>query len=165
VSAAVRAARVEDAAAIAGLFISAWRAAYRGLVPDVLLDGFTLEERTAKWRERLAGDDLTLVVDDVAGYCRRRAVSRDDDVPAGTGEIESLYVNPERLRQGLGGALLVAALADLRDAGCEAATLWVFEANERARAFYSRFGFAPDGTTQHDPGTGVPELRMRCGLG
>jgi ribosomal protein S18 acetylase RimI-like enzyme len=161
----VRPARVEDAPAIARVFIEAWNAAYRGLVPDAFLDGFTLEERTEKWRARLAGDDLTLVVDDVSGYCRRRAVSRDEDVPAGTGEIESLYVDPKRLRRGLGGALLRVALEDLRRAGCDAVTLWVFVANAGARAFYERFGFAPDGTCQQDPGTGVPELRMRRELG
>jgi ribosomal protein S18 acetylase RimI-like enzyme len=126
-------------------------------VPDEFLDAFTLEERTAKWRARIAGDDLTLVVDDVGGYCRRRTR------PGGTGEIESLYVHPAQQRRGLGGALLSAALEDLRV--CDAVTLWVFEANRGARAFYARFGFAPDGTRQIDPGTGVPELRMRRELG
>jgi hypothetical protein len=36
----------------------------------------------------------------------------------------------------------------------------VFEANPRARGFYARHGFVPDGTRQIEPGTGVPEVRL-----
>lgn len=43
---------------------------------------------------------------------------------------------------GLGLRLLDAAIGD------RPASLWVLERNPRARAFYERNGFAPDGTTE-----------------
>ena len=42
------------------------------------------------------------------------------------------------------------------------ATLWVFEANATARAFYLRHGWEPDGGTRVEPEFGEPEVRLRC---
>ena len=44
--------------------------------------------------------------------------------------------------------------------GSRPASLWVFVGNARARAFYGRHGFTPDGTEADDLATGVRELRM-----
>jgi RimJ/RimL family protein N-acetyltransferase len=44
--------------------------------------------------------------------------------------------------------------------GKEPASLWVFEGNHRARAFYRRHGFAEDGARVDDPFFGLPEIRM-----
>ena len=97
----VRRARVEDAGGIARAWVRAWQVAYRGLVPDEVLDALDVDERRALWRERLEGGDCTFVVEDlgIAGYCRV--------VPPS--EIASLYVLPERRRGGVGSALLAAA--------------------------------------------------------
>ena len=40
----------------------------------------------------------------------------------------------------------------MRAAGYEEVVLWVFEANQRARAFYERQGFAPAGPQQQAHG-------------
>ena len=50
----VRWATADDAAAIAAVHIASWRAAYRGLLPDAVLDSLSLEARTDHWREWLA---------------------------------------------------------------------------------------------------------------
>ena len=96
----VRRARVEDAGGIARAWVRAWQVAYRGLVPDEVLDALDVDERRALWRERLEGGDCTFVVEDlgIAGYCRV--------VPPA--EIASLYVLPERRHGGVGSALLAA---------------------------------------------------------
>jgi ribosomal protein S18 acetylase RimI-like enzyme len=152
----VRRARVEDAGGIARVWVRGWRSAYRGLVPDPYLDALDVEERRERWRERLEDGVCAFVVEQhgIAGYCRV-------DPP---GEVASLYVLPERRRGGIGSALLVAGLDELRARGGEAATLWVFKANHTARAFYARFGFAPDGTEGVDERTGVDEIRLRAEL-
>jgi 2-(1,2-epoxy-1,2-dihydrophenyl)acetyl-CoA isomerase len=36
----------------------------------------------------------------------------------------------------------------------------VFEQNPRARAFYARHGFVPDGARATDDWTGLPEVRL-----
>ena len=68
----VRRARPEDAGGIARVWIAAWRIAYRGLVPDALLDGLSVDERRAHWRARLEAGDTTFVAAEhgIAGYCR-----------------------------------------------------------------------------------------------
>jgi ribosomal protein S18 acetylase RimI-like enzyme len=54
------------------------------------------------------------------------------------------------------------ALELMAQDGRDDVTLWVLEANERARRFYAGFGFAADGTRKLlDFGELVPELRYR----
>jgi ribosomal protein S18 acetylase RimI-like enzyme len=52
------------------------------------------------------------------------------------GWIDHLYVRPERLRCGIGGALLTFAQRQQDEL-----RLYTFQSNARARAFYERFGF------------------------
>ncbi len=53
-----------DARAIAGVHVASWRAAYAGLMPDTVLAGLSVEERTASWTRLLAEPGQhTLVVE------------------------------------------------------------------------------------------------------
>lgn len=54
------------------------------------------------------------------------------------GWIDHLYVEPERFGRGIGSLLLAKALEDRSER-----SLWVFERNTIARAFYERHGFEP----------------------
>jgi ribosomal protein S18 acetylase RimI-like enzyme len=168
----VRRATPDDASAIARVHVRAWRAAYRGILPDDLLDGLSVEQRTARWGEWLAasgGEVATLVATgaggEVTGFCGVATPSRDDDATERTAEIAATYVDPDRWRGGIGAALLDAALGELRAAGYRDATLWVLAENAPARAFYARHGFAPDGReSRHDATGGQPIVRMRIAL-
>jgi GNAT superfamily N-acetyltransferase len=71
--------------------------------------------------------------------------SRDPDAAEDVGELRSLFVAAGRWRRGVGRELVSAALYDLRVRGCSEATVWSFDANERANAFYEAMGFARDG--------------------
>src|SRR5258708_36003066 len=59
----VRTARFEDARQIAEVHVSSWQAAYRGIVPDTLLDSLSVEAWTGLWQERLsrAGQTMNIV--------------------------------------------------------------------------------------------------------
>ena len=61
----------------------------------------------------------------VIGFC-----ARDDE------EVHALYVGSKARGQGCGARLL----ADMQDA-TDSLTLWTFQANTRAQAFYTRHGF------------------------
>lgn len=61
------------------------------------------------------------------------------------GEIVSIYFLPQYIRKGLGTLLTQAALAELKKMGYQSCCLWVLEENERARRFYEKMGFVPDG--------------------
>jgi GNAT superfamily N-acetyltransferase len=77
-----------------------------------------------------------------------------------TGELYALYVTPDWWSAGAGRALLATVVAALRAAGYRRAVLWTLTRNARARRFYEKAGFAPDGTTSILTGLGdVEELR------
>jgi ribosomal protein S18 acetylase RimI-like enzyme len=84
--------------------------------------------------------------------------------PAGlageTGELYTLYVAPAHWSTCAGRALTDAALDGLRAAGYRRVVLWTLIENARARRFYDKAGFAPDGATNTLAGLGnVEELR------
>src|SRR3954451_14011406 len=94
----VRQAKVLDAADIAAVHVRSWQVGYRGLLPDELLDGLSIEARTRDWTRWLdAADDagLTLVGQadgHTVGFCSVATPSRDPDAGARTAEIGALYV-------------------------------------------------------------------------
>jgi GNAT superfamily N-acetyltransferase len=57
--------------------------------------------------------------------------------------LEELYVEPALREQGLGSALLEAAIATARDAGCAALDLEVEASHARVESLYARRGFRP----------------------
>ena len=72
----------------------------------------------------------------------------------------TLYVTPEHWSTGTGRALTDAALDGLRTAGYRRVVLWTLTANARARRFYAKAGFAPDGAINILTGLGnLEELR------
>lgn len=70
-------------------------------------------------------------------------------------EIRKCYVDPCFQDQGVGGALLEFAIEKF-----EANRVWVLEKNERALAFYARFGFRPTGERQPEGSTGVFSIAL-----
>jgi hypothetical protein len=76
-----------------------------------------------------------------------RGRTRDADAPDTVGELIAVYLDPALWSTGLGGRLHAAAVADLATP-CEQATSWVLEGNTRARAFYERQNWRPDGTVK-----------------
>ena len=164
----IRLARLEDAPAIAQVHVTAWQAAYRGLLPANLLDNLTVEGRIQEWNEILSlGVGYILVctaVERIIGFAGC-GECRDPDLSDGrTGELYAIYLTPAFWGQGYGAALLTAALALLEQDEYRLATLWVLEGNQRARGFYEHAGFVADGAIKSEalPGGGeVREVRYR----
>jgi GNAT superfamily N-acetyltransferase len=70
--------------------------------------------------------------------------------------VEQLYVAPESQRQGHGSRLL-----RLAQSSRTTLTLWTFEANTPARAFYETHGFEVDGPVSTDNEERAPAVRYR----
>jgi GNAT superfamily N-acetyltransferase len=154
------------------LHVRSWRVAYRGIVPDAILDGMSIEGRREFWARAIAqaaaepSRQARIWVVEAAGAVLGLATTRpcaDEDAPPGTGELHSIYLAPEAWSRGLGSALLATAVDDLRRRGYTPLVLWVIEANGRGRRFYERAGWRPHGARQpiDFDGVAVDEIRYR----
>ncbi len=172
-TARVRPAVVEDARRLAEIHVDAWRAAYRGQMPDALLASLSADDRAEKrrqWLEKpLTPDHRTWVVvgdlERIVGFANT-GPARDDHGDFDTGELYAIYLDPTKWGRGFGRTLLDHALADLRLRGWHTCVLWVLDTNTRARRFYEIAGFRPDGADKVEPFGGVPlrEVRYRLEL-
>lgn len=160
-----------DLEAIATLHVQSWQSAYRGILPDGVLDQLTAQDRVRDWARWLATPDAhTYAAVErrrLVGFARILPAEGSPDVPPASGEISHLYVAPDSQRMGVGQALLTRSLEDIVARGLERAVLWVLEKNYRARAFYERAGFRLDGARRTDPerlGTGAPEVRYQFAI-
>lgn len=144
----IRPATAADARALAELEVRAWRWAYVDFVAEE--DMITIADRVRRWEgENVDGAFVAEVDGRVVGV-----VQVDD-----AGQLRGLYVEPAAQGAGLGAALHDFALAELAQRGASEATLWVFEGNGHARAFYERRGWTADGAT--GVAAEAPELRYR----
>lgn len=163
---AVRPALLGDIDSIGRVHVRSWQRAYRGQIPDAVLDALDPAERARKWLEWLdkPGFRLQVAVHDeaVVGFCSLIR-SRDDDASDAVGEVAALYVDPASWRSGAGTALMSSALAEARATGYRAVTLWVLTSNTSARQFYEHIGFEPDGGSKVETirGCALPHLRYR----
>ncbi len=140
-------ARAEDAPAIAALVNLAYR----------VEDFFKAADRTSEAEVRQLLVDETFLIaraDDgsLAGVVR---VSVHGDV----GHFGMLAVAPQFQGRGLGRALVEAAEAWGRAAGCTTMTLEVASPRTELPPFYARLGYEPAGTKPW-PETGLHELKQ-----
>lgn len=145
---------------------SAWRAAYRELIPAALLDGRWAQDHAGAWGRALAGERPPLVFvavrnESLLGFCAIVTPSDDHDEDATVAKVAALNVRASVWRTGVGTALMEEALATLRSGGWCSAALWVLQRNVRARAFYRRLGFEHDGSIDVFGESGAMVVRMR----
>ena len=123
---AIRRATAADAVAVADVFVSSFGATY----------SFPLAHTDAEVRDWIrdvvvAERETWVAVDD------RRVVGMMVVAP---GDLDQLYVVPDRLGTGIGRRLLDTA----KERSPAGLTLYTFEVNDRARRFYERNGFVAE---------------------
>jgi ribosomal protein S18 acetylase RimI-like enzyme len=179
----IRAGSAADAAQVAAVQRETWFAAYEGIIAAEVIDRVTVPDdgarvrqsfRTRPWQRMLVatGSDAS----EVAGYASYGPETDVLNAPwphpltaDGAGgrvaELYALYVRPACWSTGTGRTLMDRVLARTGAAGYQSITLWVLRDNERARRFYERAGFAPDGATNVLTGLGdILEIRYRRSL-
>lgn len=163
----LREARRGDERAVAELHVRSWQEAYRGLMPAEFLAALDPRERAGRYRfEGGEGRPTTVLAEGrtLEGKTSEReafeegeallgfvtfGASRDGDA-RGLGEVYALYVDPDRLRGGVGRRLMGEARRRLNGLGFSEAILWVLQGNDRARDFYEGEGWAGDGATREE---------------
>jgi ribosomal protein S18 acetylase RimI-like enzyme len=145
---AIRRAAPADAAALAQVHEATWRETYVGLMSEEMLDALTADARAEAWERILSGRSNYLATTYVAdrsgvlvafGSCGEQ---RDPAFRAAGygGEIAAVYVLKSDQRQGLGTRLMQTMIADLRERGLSAFTLWMPRENIPARSLYESLG-------------------------
>jgi ribosomal protein S18 acetylase RimI-like enzyme len=140
----IRPARLADAEAIARVHVQAWRETYRGLVPDSVLAGLSVEGRVRAWSDMIGAGDAAPAVfvaeqdGTIVGFASARLMH--DPLLATDGEVTSIYLLDVCKRRGIGRLLFRQIVAWLRERDCTSLGLWVLDTNEVARAFYAALG-------------------------
>lgn len=124
-----------------------------------------LQRRSAlvweEYREALLShpDAIHVSAGDIAAGAVRVAVDGNEVVgfstvliDGGRGELDALFVEPDRMRSGIGRVLIDDAAAVVRAAG---GTRLDVTANPRALGFYEKVGFVADGEVATRFGPGV----------
>jgi ribosomal protein S18 acetylase RimI-like enzyme len=137
----IRGARISDAQDIAEVHDSAWRDAYRGIIPGRELEKMVARRGPRWWQGAIRqGTRLTVLDFDesVSGYTSYGR-NRVPSLPYG-GEIFELYLMPEFQGMGFGRRLFDAARRDLANFGLRSTLVWALADNDRALAFYAHLG-------------------------
>ena len=141
----VRRATVDDAEAIERIRVETWRATYRGLLPNGLID--QLQPNVERRRERLRSatpSELNFVAEEamgVVGYAFAGPErSRDAEY---AGEVYAIYVLPAAQGKGHGRALIRECARALASCGLTTMLIWVLRENQIGRGFYERIGGRP----------------------
>jgi ribosomal protein S18 acetylase RimI-like enzyme len=140
----IRPARLADADAIAQVHVRAWRETYRGLIPDSVLAGLSVEGRVRAWSDMIGAGDATPAIfvaeqgGTIVGFASARLMH--DPLLATDGELTSIYLLDGHKRQGTGRLLFRHLVAWLRERDCTSLGLWVLDTNTGARAFYAALG-------------------------
>lgn len=167
----VREMTFADCDRVAEIRVRGWQSAYRGLMPQPYLDALSVREDAEHRRERLRRSDgsvVNLVAEqdgELFGWAAHGPY-REGEVRTADAELYAIYVDTGRYGAGIGHALLQESVRRCTAAGHDRMYLWVLKDNTRARAFYERAGFWPDGAEEpfEVDGVPVPEVRYTRGL-
>ena len=143
----LRAARADDAKAVAEIWEQGWRDGHLGNVPDELVALRTPESLATRAADRVADTTVATVAGEVAGF-----------VMVVGAEVEQVYVSARHRGSGIANTLLVEAERQVAAGGHPKAWLAVAPGNARARRFYERQGWADEGRFDY----GAAGLSVPC---
>ncbi len=164
----IRRAEPSDARGIAEVKVISWKSAYRGILPDSLLDDLSVGDNEGRWRARIIEHTSQVLVLEqngrIIGFVAFGA-SRDEDVDReSVGEVYAIYLEPREWRRGHGSSLVGAAIESLQEEGYAEVTLWTLHNNERGIKFYEAVGFEADEAAKvvtREDGTELRQVRYR----
>ena len=155
----IRRVKQGDAEALGAVQTASWKAAFRGILSEEMLEKLTDPQKAAAMYRRLLADGTgNGYIGEIDGKAHCIAYwdkARDADMPQ-YAEIICMHSLPDNWRKGYGGQMMDRLLADIAQAGFEKVMLWVFTENARARAFYEAKGFRS--TDKIQPAFGTTEI-------
>ena len=146
----VRKAFPEDAAFCANIHKRSWLYAYT----HCLGEEFILQRhkgREAVWKIMLTSpenDNYVAVLNGKIIGIISIGKERDGDMPANTGELCGFYLDPDYIGKGYGRKAMDWVKQELFSRGYNSVVVWVLDENRRAKRFYLKNGFVPEGTVK-----------------
>ena len=138
-----------DLAQIGRVNVDVWRQTYTGLFSNEFLDRLSYEKSTARFSHMISNANqpsflmVAEVAESVVGYAHAGASRERSLAPDVDGELYGLYLMPAYHGQGVGKALVAAAMTELKQRGFHSAVVVVFTENAHARAVYQALGAVP----------------------
>lgn len=136
----IRPARLSDAGALGDVHHAAWREAYQGIIPSLVLQRMMARRGATWWNDAIRKRAIQVleVGGAVVGYA---AYGRSHDPQRrNAAEIQELYLLPEYQGIGLGGRLFSAVRATIGSKGYSRVMVRALADNGRAIEFYERRG-------------------------
>lgn len=158
----IRRAVTGDSKSLANIIVESWRSAYSDLIPEDEITKFLDKQKRQQQFERFIEDGEIVLIGSYDGiHCGLVFANKDNDEQLEEcGSIYSIYLLEEYWGKGLSIRLMNEVISILKAEGCKKVSLWVYEANTRARQFYEKCGFIFDGTKKYSRFSNKPiELR------
>jgi GNAT superfamily N-acetyltransferase len=164
-----RNATVRDAEALAELGAATFVDTFGHLYQPGDLQIFLQNHTPGVWAKELADAAFAVRVAELdgrmVGYAKLGPPHLPFEPRGEAAELRQLYVLEEMKGQGVAHALIEWVIDRARDRGADHLYLSVFTDNHRARRFYEKFGFEPEGTYAFMVGTHADEdIVMRLAL-
>ncbi len=138
---AIRRSQAEDAPALSALYGDAWRFAYRGIIPGLVLERMVAQRGPRWWRHMHGLGGVTTILEFEGAPAGYASFGRSRFGSLGAeGEIYELYLKAEYHGAGLGRQLFRAARDELRSEGLRGLVVRSLVANESACRFYRAMG-------------------------
>jgi len=158
-----------DAPAIDALFRASFNETFAHLYHPSDLAAFLSAFTQEAWRRELADPDFAFRLAEqdaiLAGYAKLSSVSLPVEPRGPAAELRQLYVARPWHGAGIARALMDWTLGEARRRGARELYLSVFTGNQRANAFYARYGFEEVGPYAFMVGTQADEdIIMRAEL-
>lgn len=145
----IRKAAAQDAERIAEIDAVSSRYAYGEILPEEILKDLTAESRVPVYRRWIAEKrfDLFVYEDPDTGTVKGMmgtGLCGDEDKEEAY-ELHFLYLDPAFVGAGIGSEMMRFFEEKGREKGCPELVVWVLEENEKARRFYEKHHYRPDG--------------------
>ena len=142
----IRRATETDIPHVAQIHVASRRDAYRGVIPDAMVEARTIEGAIEMWLAHLAKYPANLTVaempdEQIAGFSCAGPVTNTERSGPYEFEVYAMHVRPDIRRNGIGAALLRHAIKRARDElHMRSMIVWTLEDLRLSRRFYEREG-------------------------
>ena len=152
----LRNATINDVNLVTDIMVTSFRTAFHSFVSQETLDACAKVENCREMFINIfAEGKMNVILGDSSGIL---VWEKDDE---DIGEIVAIHSLPESWGTGLGHALLMEGLKQMKKAGIGSVYLWAFKENLRARRFYEKHGLRWDGTERISEFDGAVEVLYR----